>query len=107
MEKTAPYGWSLEKPCGTLRTRSGAIPSKDVDANAYYATAVYWARMNGIVAGYRDELFGPDDIITREQMAAILYRYTHYRGYDTTAKTDLSKYTDAAQVGSWALDAIR
>ena len=82
-------------------------PFQDVDANAYYATAVYWARMNGIVAGYSDELFGPDDIITREQMATILYRYAQYKGYDTTAKADLSRYTDAAQVGSYAVDAIR
>lgn len=82
-------------------------PFKDVDANAYYATAVYWARMSGIVAGYSDELFGPNDTITREQMATILYRYAQYKGYDTTAKADLSKYTDAAQVGSWAVEAIR
>lgn len=82
-------------------------PFKDVDANAWYATAVYWARMNGIVAGYSDELFGPNDTITREQMATILYRYAQYKGYDTTAKADLSQYTDAAQVGSWATDAIR
>lgn len=82
-------------------------PFKDVDANDWYATAVYWARMNGIVAGYSNELFGPDDIITREQMATILYRYAQYKGYDTTTKADLSKYTDAAQVGSWAADAIR
>ena len=82
-------------------------PFKDVDANAYYATAVYWARMNGIVAGYSDELFGPNDTITREQMATILYRYAQYKGYDTTAKADLSNYTDAAQVGSWAAEAIR
>ena len=82
-------------------------PFKDVDANAYYATAVYWARMNGIVAGYSDELFGPNDTITREQMAVILYRYAQYKGYDTTAKADLSNYTDAARVGSWAVEAIR
>lgn len=82
-------------------------PFKDVDANAYYATAVYWARMNGIVAGYSDELFGPNDTITREQMATILYRYAQYKGYGTEAKADLSKYTDAAQVGSYAVDAIR
>lgn len=82
-------------------------PFQDVDADTWYATAVYWARMNGIVAGYSDELFGPDDTITREQMATILYRYAQYKGYDTTAKADLSKHTDAAQVGSWALDAIR
>lgn len=82
-------------------------PFQDVDAKAYYATAVYWARMNGIVAGYSDELFGPNDTITREQMATILYRYAQHKGYDTTAKADLSKYTDAAQVGSYAVDAIR
>lgn len=82
-------------------------PFKDVDADAWYAEAVYWARMNGIVAGYSDELFGPDNTITREQMATILYRYAQYKGYDTTAKADLSKYADAAQVGSWATDAIR
>ena len=61
-------------------------PFKDVDADAYYAAAVYWARMNGIVAGYSDELFGPNDTITREQLAAILYRYAQYKGYDTTEK---------------------
>ncbi len=82
-------------------------PFADVDANAYCATAVYWARMNGIVAGYSDELFGPNDTITREQMAAILYRYAQYKGLDTTERADLSKYADAAQVGSWAMDAIR
>lgn len=82
-------------------------PFQDVDADAYYATAVYWARMNGIVAGYSDKRFGPNDTITREQMATILYRYAQYKGYDTTDKADLSKYTDAAQVGSYAVEAIR
>ena len=57
--------------------------------------------------GYSDELFGPNDTITREQMATILYRYAQYKGYDTTARADLSKYTDAARVGSWAAEAIR
>ena len=82
-------------------------PFQDVDANAYYAAAVYWARMNGIVAGYSDERFGPSDTITREQMATILYRYAQYKGYATTDKANLSKYTDAAQVGSYAVEAIR
>ncbi len=82
-------------------------PFRDVDADAWYATAVYWARMNGIVAGYSNELFGPNDTITREQMATILYRYARYKGCDTTAKADLSRYTDAAQVGPWAAEAIR
>ncbi len=81
-------------------------PFADVDADAWYAAAVYWARMHGIVSGYSDELFGPDDVITREQMAAILYRYAQYKGYDTAARADLSRYTDGDQVSSWALDPI-
>ena len=79
----------------------------DVADTAYYADAVTWAAVNDIVAGYGDELFGPNDAITREQMATILYRYAQYKGYDTTAKADLSQYADAARVGSWALEAIR
>ena len=63
--------------------------------------------MHGIVTGYSDELFGPNDTITREQMATILYRYAQYKGYDTTGKADLSKYTDAAQVSSYAEEAVR
>lgn len=82
-------------------------PFLDVDANAYYAAAVYWARMQGLVAGYSAERFGPNDTITREQMAAILYRYARYQNCDTTARADLSPYTDAAQVGSWAVEAVR
>lgn len=61
--------------------------------------------MNGIVAGYSDERFGPNDTITREQMATILYRYAQYKVYDTTDKANLSKYTDTAQVGSYAVEA--
>ena len=86
---------------------SGASGFTDVAVGQYYTDAVAWAAANNIVGGYGNGLFGPNDTITREQMAAILYRYAQYKGYDTTAKADLSKYTDAAQVGSWALDAIR
>ena len=86
---------------------SGASAFADVADTAYYADAVTWAAVNDIVAGYGDELFGPNDAITREQMATILYRYAQYKGYDTTAKADLSQYADAARVGSWALEAIR
>ena len=89
-----------------MENENWGYPFQDVDASAYYAAAVYWARKNGIVSGYSDELFGPNDTITREQMAAILYRYAQYRGYDTTARADLSGYTDAAQVGEWAQDAM-
>lgn len=78
----------------------------DVDEDAWFADAVLWANTNGIVSGYGNGLFGPNNTITREQMAAVLYRYAQYKGYDTAAKADLSGYTDAAQVSDWAVDAI-
>ncbi len=65
---------------------------------------VAWASANGIVTGYSNGSFGPDDTITREQMAAILYRYARYKGYDLSARTDLSGYTDAGQVSAYATD---
>ena len=63
----------------------------DVADGQYYADAVAWAAANNIVGGYGNGLFGPNDTITREQMAAILYRYAQYKGYDVTASTDLSR----------------
>ena len=59
-------------------------PFQDVDANAYYAAAVYWAQLNGIADDYGDNTFWPDKTITREQMAVMLYRYAQHKGYDTT-----------------------
>lgn len=82
-------------------------PFQDVDVDAYYGTAVYWARMNGIVTGYSDELFGPDDTITRQQIAAILFRYAQYKGYDVTARADLSGFADVSQVAPYALEPMR
>lgn len=81
-------------------------PYADVDADAYYADAVYWACQNGIVAGMSAEQFAPNNAITREQMAAILYRYAQFKGYDVSAKADLSVYTDASAVGAYATDAM-
>lgn len=79
----------------------------DVDASAYYAKAVAWAAENEIVNGYEDGSFRPADALTREQFAAILYRYAVYCGYDISASNSLSAYTDAGKVGSWALDAMK
>ena len=59
-------------------------PFQDVDANAYYAAAVYWAQLNGIADDYGDNTFWPDKTITRGQMAVMLYRYAQHKGYDTT-----------------------
>lgn len=66
---------------------------------------VCWAWVDSIAAEYNEEL-GPNETITHEQMAAILYHYAQYKGCDTIDKADLSKYKDAAQVGSYAVDAI-
>lgn len=81
-------------------------PFSDVTPDDWYSTAVYWAQYQGIVSGYSDGRFGPNDTITREQMAAILYNYAQYKGYDTTQSADLSQYTDAAQIGAWAAEAL-
>ncbi|MDO4281267.1 MAG: leucine-rich repeat protein, partial [Peptococcaceae bacterium] len=82
-------------------------PFADVDANAYYGDAVYWARLHGIVSGYSSESFGPNDSVTREQLAAILYNYATYKGVDTSARADLSKYADAGSISGWATDAVQ
>ncbi len=89
-----------------LSNENLGYPYADVDANAYYADAVYWARQNGIVSGMSAEQFAPNNAITREQMAAILYRYAQFKGYDVSAKANLSVYTDAAQVSTYATDAM-
>ena len=75
----------------------------DVADGAWYTDAVVWANANGIVKGYGNGDFGPNDIITREQMATILFRYASYKGYDVSESADLSDYTDAEQVSDWAL----
>ena len=75
-----------------------------VAAGEYYANGVYWASANGIVSGYGNSLFGPNDPITREQMAAILYRYAQYKEYDTTVAGDVSSFTDGTSVSSYAVE---
>lgn len=78
----------------------------DVAANDWYATAVNWAASEGIVNGFEDDTFRPNAPITREQMAAILYNYADYKGYDVSARADLSDYADAASISSWAEDVL-
>lgn len=79
----------------------------DVPAGQWYTDAVAWASANEIVGGYGNGKFGPDDPITREQMATILYRYSRYKGYDTTVSGSLSGFPDAAKTSSYAADAMR
>ena len=87
-----------------------AVPQSaftDVAAGQYYTEAVAWAAANRIVEGYGNGTFGPNDVITREQMAVILYRYAGYKGYDVSGLADLSGYADEGVVSDWALTAMR
>lgn len=85
---------------------SGTSSFTDVASGTYYADAVAWAAQNGIVSGYGNNQFGPTDNITREQLAAILYRYAQYKGNDTTASADLTAYTDAGTISAYAKTAL-
>ena len=78
----------------------------DVDDNDWYATAVNWAANVGVVNGYEDNTFRPNQPITREQLAAILMNYAAYKGYDVSARADLSHYSDADSISSWANDVL-
>lgn len=78
----------------------------DVAADKWYAPAVAWASANGIVDGYTNDKFGPNDPITREQMAAILYRYAKYRQLDVSGKAALDRYADAGAISAYASDAM-
>ncbi|MCI6990814.1 MAG: S-layer homology domain-containing protein [Clostridiales bacterium] len=82
-------------------------PFADVDGNAWYGDAVYWARCNGIVDGVENNHFDPTGSLTREQMATVLYRYAQYKGADVSASGDLSGFVDSANVSAWAVDAVK
>lgn len=85
---------------------TGTSSFVDVPAGQWYTDAVNWAAANLIVKGTSATTFAPNDSITREQMAAILYRYAQYKGYDVTKKADLSGYSDNGQVSAYAKDAL-
>ncbi len=76
---------------------------QDVPANEYYAPAVTWASNNGIVNGRNSTTFAPNDAITRQELAAILYRYTSFRGLTNNKLANLGGYTDQGQVDSYAV----
>ena len=78
----------------------------DVEAGKWYADAITWTAENSIFAGYGKDKFGPDDPITREQLAAIFYRYADYKGYDLTVKEDLDKFKDADEITDYAKTAM-
>lgn len=79
----------------------------DVASGSWYEKAVLWATETGIMKGHDDSSFGPNEAITREQLAVTLYRYAAYKHYDLSAAADLSVYTDADKVSSWTFWAMR
>lgn len=86
---------------------SASMSFKDVPSGQWYTEAIRWAQSTGVVTGYNADTFGPNDNITREQLAAILYRYADSHKLDVTARSSLSQFTDAADISSWALENIK
>lgn len=94
----------LHRLADSPETEAPSFP--DVEAGTWYTQAVAWAAEEGIVLGYDDGRFGPEDPVTREQLAALLYRYAQYQDYDTSGRASLSGYTDAAQISPYARTAM-
>lgn len=90
-----------------LSSENLGYPYEDVDAQAWYGDAVYWARITGVATGYGDGTFQPGDSITRQEFAQMLYNYAKYKGYDLTAEGDLSTFPDANSIADWAEAAMR
>ncbi len=78
----------------------------DVPDGAWYTDAVTWAAENGVVSGIGGSRFDPSGFVTREQTAEILYNYAHSKGYDVSARADLTAFPDAASVSGWAEEAL-
>lgn len=85
--------------------QTGKCAFTDVESDSYYENAVAWANENGIVSGISEECFAPNEPITREQMAAIIYRYAAFKGYDITTSSNTS-YTDNDNISYYAKDAV-
>ena len=88
---------------------TSATSFTDVASDAYYANAVAWANANSVVSGYGNGKFGPNDSITREQLAAILYRYAQYKKYNVSVgeDTNIMDFDDVRQISSYAVPAIQ
>ena len=110
----SPHGTATRGMMATILWRMEGSPAPkgknsftDVEAGKWYADAITWTAENGIFAGYGKDKFGPDDPITREQLAAIFYRYADYKGYDLTVKGDLDKFKDADKITDYAKTAMQ
>lgn len=79
----------------------------DVAEGLWYTDAILWASEQGVVTGYSNGNFGPGDLINREQMALMMYRYALAKGYDTGTRADISSYSDASWVSEFAVEAMQ
>ena len=86
---------------------AAAAKFSDVASGQWFSKAVAWAAANGVVNGYENGTFAPNAAITREQLAAILYRFAQFKGYDVSVKGNLSSFSDNAQVSDWAKEAMQ
>ena len=110
----SPHGTAMRGMMATIlwRMEGSPVPKgknsfTEVEAGKWYADAITWTTENGIFAGYGKDKFCPDDPITREQLAAIFYRYADYKGYDLTVKGDLDKFKDADKITDYAKTAMQ
>ena len=110
----SPHGTATRGMMATIlwRMEGSPVPKgknsfTDVEAGKWYADAITWTAENSIFAGYGKDKFGPDDPITREQLAAIFYRYVDYKGYDLTVKENLDKFKDADKITDYAKTAMQ
>ena len=110
----SPHGTATRGMMATILWRMEGSPTPkgknsftDVESGKWYADAITWTAENSIFAGYGKDKFGPDDPITREQLAAIFYRYADYKGYDLTVKGNLDKFKDADKITDYAKTAMQ
>lgn len=113
-DQFAPNGTTTRAMIVTILWRMEGSPATsygmsftDVPAGQWYTEAIRWAQSTGVVTGYDAKTFGPNDNVTREQLAAILYRYTAHKGGDVSKRSTLAQFTDVNQISSWALENIQ
>lgn len=109
-----PYITTTRGMIATLVHRLEGTPQTDFDSaypdvldNHYYTEAVDWGTEYKVLWGYGNGLYGPEDLVTREQLVSILYRYANYKGLDTSIKGDLSAFTDADNITGYALPGMK
>ena len=115
-DQFAPDGKATRAQIVTILWRLDGSPMveiaegfNDVFDGDWYNNAIRWASASGIAGGYGDSIFGPNDIITREQMVAMLWRYCGYKGYDVSVgdETNILSYSDAFDIAEYAIPAMQ